>query len=389
MPAFIQRVRLRNYKSIASCDVALRSLVFLVGPNGAGKSNFLDALRLTRDALRTSLDHALRDRGGVREVRRKSGGHPTHFAVRLDFMLPDVGGGHYAFSVSAEADGGFAVSREECAIGQARFEVSRGEVKRFPTGAPPPAAEDRLFLVHAAGFPPFRAAYDALSTMGFYNLRPARMRDLQTPDPGDLLTREGDNLPSVIERLRKKHPGGLKRVEQYLARIVAGLEGVDPLRVGPKQSIEFRQRVEGQGRPWRFPASNMSDGTLRALGILVALFQEDERRLIAIEEPETALHPAAAGILLDALREASAVRQVVVTSHSPDLLDDWAIACESILAVVASDGRTSVGPLDEADRSVLRDRLYSAGELLRANQLQPDPDAIRRAEQHDLFGEGS
>src|SRR5713101_3554241 len=77
---FLTRVVLRNYKSIAACDVQLCPLVFLVGPNGAGKSNFLDALRFVADALRTSLDHALRDRGGIKEVRRRSGGHPTHFA---------------------------------------------------------------------------------------------------------------------------------------------------------------------------------------------------------------------------------------------------------------------------------------------------------------------
>ena len=60
---FITRVALRNYKSIASCDVQLRPLMFLVGPNGAGKSNFLDALRFVADALNLSLDHAIRDRG--------------------------------------------------------------------------------------------------------------------------------------------------------------------------------------------------------------------------------------------------------------------------------------------------------------------------------------
>jgi predicted ATPase len=82
----VTRVGLTNYKSIANCDVSLRPLTFLVGPNGAGKSNFLDALRFVTDALRTSLDHALRGRGGIKEVRRRSGGHPTHFSLRLEFQ---------------------------------------------------------------------------------------------------------------------------------------------------------------------------------------------------------------------------------------------------------------------------------------------------------------
>ena len=62
---FITRVSLRNYKSIAACDVQLQPLTFLVGRNGAGKSNFLDALRFVADALNSSLDHAIRARGGI------------------------------------------------------------------------------------------------------------------------------------------------------------------------------------------------------------------------------------------------------------------------------------------------------------------------------------
>jgi predicted ATPase len=53
------RIVLRNYKSIAACDVSPAQLCFLVGPNGSGKSNFLDAIRFVADALRFSPDHAL------------------------------------------------------------------------------------------------------------------------------------------------------------------------------------------------------------------------------------------------------------------------------------------------------------------------------------------
>ena len=63
-PTFLTRVILKNYKSIAACDVRFGPLSFLLGPNGAGKSNFLDALRFVTDSLRTSLEHAIRDRGG-------------------------------------------------------------------------------------------------------------------------------------------------------------------------------------------------------------------------------------------------------------------------------------------------------------------------------------
>ena len=100
---------LRNYKSTAACDVSPARLSFLVGPNGAGKSNFLDALRFVADAVRFSLDHALRDRGGINEVRRRSGGHPNHFAIRLDLDLAGAAA-HYAFTVGARRRGEYEVT---------------------------------------------------------------------------------------------------------------------------------------------------------------------------------------------------------------------------------------------------------------------------------------
>src|SRR5438046_431895 len=63
-PAFLRRVRIRGYKSIAFCDVALEPLTILVGRNGAGKSNFLDALAFLRDVMALGVTEAVNRRGG-------------------------------------------------------------------------------------------------------------------------------------------------------------------------------------------------------------------------------------------------------------------------------------------------------------------------------------
>jgi predicted ATPase len=378
---FVTRAVLRNYKSIAQCSVRLGALTVLIGPNGSGKSNFLDGLRFVADALRSSLDHALRDRGGINEVRRRSGGHPNHFGVRLDLQLPSGRAGHYAFRIGAQQQGGFRVQTEECTVHSAelgaepaRFRIEDGTVDATVRVAPV-ASDDRLYLVAASGLPEFREVYEGLSRMGFYNLNPDRIRDLQSPDAGALLARDGSNLASVLARMG---PAARSRVEEYLGEVVPGVRGVERRIVGPKETLEFRQSVAGARDPWRFLASNMSDGTLRALGILVALFQSsnggEARRvpLIGIEEPEIALHPRAAGVVLDSLREASAGTQVLVTSHSPDLLDDKDIESDSLRAVVADDGETLIGPIDEVGRTAMREHLYTAGELLRLDQVKPD-----------------
>ena len=388
----LTRVALRNYKSFAACDVAPAQLSFLVGPNGSGKSNFLDALRFVADALRYSMDHALRDRGGINEVRRRSGGHPTHFGIRVGFELVESRG-HYAFTVGSRRQGGYEVQHEECYVFPRNSDVShfyaleRGCVRKSTLAPPPAAAADRLYLVAVSGNEAFRPVYDALSSTGFYNLNPEAIRDLQPPDPGDLLKRDGSNVASVLSNLS---PEFKKRVEEYLGQVVTGVTSVDRRLVGPREALEFRQTVRGAQHPWRFFASNMSDGTLRAFGILVALFQGAggaNRRLVGIEEPEVALHPAAAGVLVDSLGDAAEHAQILVTSHSPDLLDNGDIPDDSILAVVAEHGESRIGPLDDVGRSALKNHLFTAGELLRMSQIDPDPNLSNlKPSQIELFG---
>jgi len=396
VPVFIERVVLRNFKSIASCDVRLGSLTYLVGANGAGKSNFLDALHLLRDALAGSLDNALNERGGLSEVRRRSSGHPTHFGVRVDFCLRDSRRGMYAFNVGALSGGGYEVQTEECVvsgIGKGPFyQLERGQLRRSSEATFPAVTPDRLALVSVSGLSAFRPVFDALTSMGFYNVNPKIIRDLQKPQDGRLLKPAGENIASVIGHLERSAPGAMRVIEEYLQRVVPMVHGVKRTAVGPMESLSFRQDIAGAQHPWRFLAQNMSDGTLRALGVLTALFQRDAEStptLIGIEEPETALHPAASAALREALQRASEHSQVIVTSHSPDLLDDPSLDPRALLAVTAIAGETRIAPIDAASASMLRDQLFSAGELLRLNQLEPDASILAEQDgrQPELFGE--
>jgi len=393
---FLTRVILRNYKSIGRCDVRLGPLTYLVGANGSGKSNFLDALHLVRDALSGSLDNALNERGGLTEVRRRSSGHPTNFAIRLEFVLPSGQAGYYAFKVGALAGRGYEVQIEKCVIeGVGKgpfFHVERGALKDSSEATFPAVTADRLALVSASGMAVFRPVFDALTGMGFYNLNPKLMRDPQKPQDGRMLKPVGENIGSVIGHLERVAPENLQRIEAYLQTVVPMMHGLERKQMGPLETLEFRQEVAGAQAPWRFPAQNMSDGTLRALGVLTALFQGNKDHnptLVGIEEPETALHPAASAALREALTTASDSTQVIVTSHSPELLDDRNIPPEHILAVVSEGGDTRIGPLDAASVSVMRERLFSAGELLRLNQLKPDAASLnsQSSSQAELFGE--
>ena len=395
---FLRQVILKNYKSIQACDVKLGSLMLLVGPNGSGKSNFLDALRFVADSLRSTMDQALRERGGIKEVRRRSRGHPTHFTIQLELTLPEGNEAYYQFRVGAQLEGRFEIQEERCRIINGNkpvyYEVQDGIVKDASFHPMPPVPTDRLYLNIASAFPEFRPIYDSLSGMGFYSINPDRLRDLQEPDAGNLLLRDGRNLTSVLAWIERNNEQVKDRIEEYLGSIVSGVKSVDKKTLGPKETLEFKQIVAGDANPWSFFAQNMSDGTLRALGVLVSLFQCYDRPkgspipLVGIEEPESTLHPGATEALMGALHEASHFTQVLATSHSPELLDTQELNPEALLIVDVIEGETTIGPADDASVSVMKKRLYTAGELLKLNQLKPkisNPNNTRQQSQFPSF----
>lgn len=396
---FIRRIRIRNYKSIATADVKPGRLSFLVGRNGAGKSNFLDALRFVADALNNTLDHALRDRGGINEVRRKSRGHPNHFAIHLEFELSKGVSGSYKFAIGAQKDSGFQVREEELkltsdlpnnATSDAHFLVKSGKVESCSVQNPPAANRESLYLVRMSGLEEFAHAFAALSRMEVYNLNPQRIADLQSPDARQTLRRDGANAASILSKLPEDTR---QKVCEYLAEIVPGVVDAKMQKLGPRETLEFKQGVKGDDYNWSFPAANMSDGTLRAFGVLLALFQsqgrDDAPRVVGIEEPETALHPAASVTLLKALFSASRDMQILVTSHSPDLLDNSEITDDQMFAVENEGGDTHISGIDSASRDALREKLFTVGELLRQDQIKTETRSGEDTESNEpqLFDE--
>lgn len=394
----IRRVAIKDYKSIASCDVNLGPLTFLVGPNGSGKSNFLDALGFVADALRNTLDSAVRARGGILEIVRRSPEKPDRFAIRLDVdRQPDSElrleidlRFEYFLEVGLREHGGSTVLREECKwwskdseLATGHFRVLGGQVVDSSFPMPPQASSDRLYLVTASGHSDLGVLYRILSLIAFYNLSPGSIREPQSPGSGEVLIGDGSNLAASWSKMLRSNPDLAERVVEFFRLVVPAVERVRPVSVGMKETLEFLERFNGPGEAREFYASSMSDGTLRTLAILVALFQEgyDDRirALVAIEEPEIALHPGAAEVLLACLQEASLTRQVLVTTHSPDLLDRKDIPVESILAVSADDGNTRISLIDKAGREMLERRLWTAGELMRINQLTPGPSPTQTA----------
>jgi predicted ATPase len=384
----ITRLALRGYRSIASCDAKLGPLTMLVGPNGSGKSNVLDALRFTAQALSETLDGAVRQRGGIEELLHFRPTQWVGFKTSIEFRSEQYTG-HYAYAIERTGRGGFRVFSENIEVSSpgdsndptsaSHYSVLDGEVIDSSETALPGVSSDRLLLVAASGLRQFRWVYEGLANIDIYNISPDVIRQPQAPDAGGVLRRDGSNLASVIERIRNERPHELEHIEAYLSQVLGAPVHVMGQNLGSWSTLTFRQDQQSASAPIWLRSSSMSDGTLRALGVLVALLANrsgadwpaDTGWPVGIEEPEAALHPAAAGVLLDALRDASATRQILVTTHSPDLLDSPSITAEELLAVRMVAGTSVIGPVDAAGQKALRESLYTPGELLRVDQLLP------------------
>jgi len=219
--------------------------------------------------------------------------------------------------------------------------------------------------------------------MAVYRIDPAVLREMQDPDDGARLRPDGRNAASVLREIRGRSEEDGERLCEILASIVPHTVRVNPKRQGNKLALEFVHDW-GTSEPVKLEAFGMSDATLRALGLLVAVFQPSAPSVLVIEEPEATMHPAALGAVLDLLRHAGRFTQVIVTTHSPEALDAKWIGNKHLRVVTWDAGASRVAPVSAATRETLRKQLAGAGDLLRSNALtaaKPSPSS----EQAPLF----
>lgn len=379
----ISRLRVKRFRSVQAADLTFGDLTLLVGENGAGKSNLVDCLAFLADSITLGLSAAFEKRGGIASVRSKkpTGGKPYNLGLAVEITRPisAVRRVIFGFELRSTGRASYEVAREQGIVDHEngdRIWYERHGTEKFDTNAGlAPAVEPTLLtLPILGGDARFRPLFDSVSTIRTYQIEPAQMRALQDPDSGEWLRYDGSNAASVLGRMLADSPNARTRLIQLLSCIVPGVTNIAPKQLGNKLTIEFTQEWRDD-RKVQFDAFNMSDGTLRALGLLLAVFQQSHPTILVIEEPEATIHPGALTTILDIIHHAERQMQVILTTHSPDLLDvDW-LRDDQIRIVERDGGATHVAPLSKGTRASLQQRLMGAGEMLRANALLPETKA--------------
>ncbi|MBM4284240.1 MAG: DUF2813 domain-containing protein [Deltaproteobacteria bacterium] len=388
----IRRVKICNFKSFAHLSVDLETLTIFVGPNASGKSNFLKALAFVKDCLATSVEQAFRIHGGIEYVRRISPGHPYNVRIELMLDLDNDVVASYGFEIAAQPKKTFQIAKEQCRIKypfteEKEFKIEGGIFKKEIPGIMPKLAPDRLALFAASAHEDFRPVYDFLTSMRFYAIIPQKLRELQEPGAGNFLESDGSNAASVLKNIQRiiSERGKYERICNLLSRIVPGVKQVETGSLAHMETIIFKLDV-GSKHYWNFDAFNMSDGALRILGLLLALYQPGNPRVIAIEEPEATVHPAAMEVIVEVVLDAIHEKQILLTTHSPDILDFKSLSDENIRVVMREKNCTIISRISPSGRDAIKKHLYSPGELMRIGELNPDMEGPQEMiKQRTLF----
>jgi predicted ATPase len=400
---------INHFKSIESAEIHFGKITVFVGINGSGKTNVIDALRFLRDASQNGLDRAFSDRHGVESVRQWSPTRPYQISLTAT-IDEDQFWSRYSLSIDS-ARGQFQVSRED---------LDYREISEFfpnDADASEPylacqrklARRDRKGAIHLTEFDKeidsdefdtiagtlsntslwnnvkaestinkfdrpdelslnfrpweYRPLRSRLTNFQAYSIYPNTLRIPQEPSNETFLLPEGRNLSSVFKRMRKSKRGqdAIAQIIEAMKAIIPNLEQISILSVGGYLVPQFHIQ-EHSGKRHIFNVSQMSDGTLRVLGLLTALYQEPRPAIIALEEPEQTVNPGILVILADAIKEVGRTNQIIVTTHSPNLLDQF--SADQIRTVELHNGLTKVAAVSSTQMSAVQDRLFTLGELM-------------------------
>lgn len=366
----LNALRIQGFKAIFDASLSsLGSFMLLIGRNGSGKSSAVEAIQWLRDA--TFLGVAAATSGYVDFndlLNRRSE------SMRLDLRYQRSPQGrpvHYVLEVTRAR-----IRYERCVVGRTSGALTaihsralpKGQVARWVGGRGRPIlVRDgnelalRFTRTHGTGSAP--DLVDFLERAVFLRLSPtaiAMPSRMESAAWRPLLSDDGHDLASLLMRMSVKQLG---RVVDRLHDIFPGVEGLTVEPVGNEHRFTVRERMRARGgtRSFDIPSSLLSEGMRRLVAIFALLESEPKPSLLVIEEIENGLDPWTLQYVLDALRTASNGIQILLTTHSPFLLDH--VASDEVIHVQRQAGDTSYERVSELEQVARYERVLAPGAM--------------------------
>ena len=335
-------VHLENWRNFTRVNVPLQQRMFLVGPNASGKSNLLDAFRFLRDIVRVGggLEKAVADRGGVSRLRSLAARRYPEIVVDVEIGEDDSPEWRYLIAIIQDNRGRTTIKEEKVWKG--------GELLLNRPDDNDLLDKELLHQTHLEqnnSNRNFREIATFFDTIRYYHIVPQLIREPDRSVGKKFDPYGGDFLEQVASTTKKTQDSRLRRIESALRVAVPQLQKLD---------IERDNRgvphLKGKYEHWRSRGAwqsevDFSDGTLRLMGLLWALF--DGQGPLILEEPELSLHAEVAShvpAMMASIQRSQRrqARQILVSTHSSDLLRDLGIAPDEVLLLRPKQGGTQV-----------------------------------------------
>ena len=406
LPTQVERIEITGFRSLKEIAWEPGRLNVIIGRNGSGKSNLLWALELLQESARGKLRERVLAEGGIRQLLWDNRAPGIGWKVKLRLASPresrsltyelqvrpkGVEGGHYvAHELLAdyrrvesgeklepfkylERNPGHTViwdSEKQKLVPLTKLEPSSEQENEQASSLPEDETVlselipygDIWTLLFARGLLRFRIAHD-LETG-----RRAAVREAAVSRVERTLVPDGQNLIPVLHTLYTGNREFKRSIDSAMR--TAFENDFEELVFAPAADQKVQMRVRWKSLTEPISAANLSDGTLRFLMLLTALANPDLGSLVAIDEPETGLHPRMFPIIAEFAASASERTSVILTTHSPQLLDAFPSDCVPTITVaecVEGETKLSILPPDELKRWLTE---YGFGSAFKSGALE-------------------
>lgn len=337
----LQRIVLENWRNFRSVEFNLSDRLFIVGANASGKSNLLDAIRFMRDVVKHGggLQYAVSLRGGVSKIRCLSARKIPYIGIEMQFIDDEKNIWIYTLKIIQQTRG-----NRNAAIHQEKIKKNEVEIFNRPDDEDKQDAE-RLTQTHIEQITmnkEYREIVNFLVSIQYMHLVPQLLKFPEAFSGPDLP--EDHFGKGFLRTISKTTPdirsGRLSKIQKILQSAVPQLDALQFIEDSGQLHLEVTYKH------WRPNAgkqieTDLSDGTLRLIGILWSLMSG--KGLLLLEEPELSLHPEIVEKLPDLFYsvQRSKKRQILITTHSAELLSSKEISLSQILLLQTDSEGTS------------------------------------------------
>jgi len=388
----VKRIKLHNWKNFQSCEVDLTDRCFIIGANASGKSNFIDALRFLRDIAKQSggLQTAIEERGGLTKIRCLAARAQTNIAITVELGNPEEKENIWKYHLDFSQTGGGVIKKQVKINKEEVYSYSEKKYVLKRSNSDEKEDEEMLKYTHleqATANRKFRELQMFFQNIEYLNVIPQMIRESSSVVTS--LTKEDYYGRNFLEKLAKMNE---RTRNSYFRKINECLK----IAVPQLEELQFVKdnmgipHLEARYKHWRSKGSKQqetqfSDGTLRLVGFLFALL--DSHGVILLEEPEINLHSGIVSqipIFVSKIQRTKKIKsQILITTHSYDMLSDTSISTDEVLILQNTAEGTKVQTLTDLSelKAVVDAGLTIADAVIPATK----PKEIEKLSQLSIF----